>query len=415
MHCVFFGCYGAHIQDHSMKNSHPLFVEMSNGFILCCSCNDYVYDFEFEEIANKQNFAQRNNGDPVCYVKWRPTALEDKLLKQHPKRIKVLNNSAAGMRGMFNLGNTCFMNCIMQALLHTPVLRDYFFTEKHKCYAQKKSDCLVCHFSRLFQKYYADDPFTLSLHEMLYLVWQNAHHLSGYDQNDAHEFFIAALNLLHQYSTPSNISKEPCTCIIDAIFHGKMQSDVVCLSCMNVSTTIDPIWDVSLDIPEPPTAVNLFECLHHYTRAEPLGSSAKIKCDVCQSYQESTKQLTFRSLPLVIVIHLKVLNNFSTLLFEGNYSGHKKKTIFVPFPLELDMSPFISGRRNRCSKNKNISCQACYNDDNRYALYAVIVHIGSLDTGHYVAYIRQAKQTWFRCADASVSPAELDEVMASEG
>lgn len=86
-----------------------------------------------------------------------------------------------------------------------------------------------------------------------------------------------------------------------------------------VSTTVDPFWDISLDLgPSPSTKVvttgsgpgsvptSLQDCLERFTRAEHLGSSAKIKCSRCLSYQESTKQLTMKKLPIVASFHLKV-------------------------------------------------------------------------------------------------------------
>lgn len=42
---------------------------------------------------------------------------------------------------------------------------------------------------------------------------------------------------------------QPCRCIIDQIFTGGWQSDVECQVCRGVSTTIDPFWDISLDLP----------------------------------------------------------------------------------------------------------------------------------------------------------------------
>ena len=63
---------------------------------------------------------------------------------------------------------------------------------------------------------------------------------------DAHEFFIATLDLLHRhliYKTGLNYCKtkakvfndcaagivpSSCSCIVDTIFTGKLQSDVVC-------------------------------------------------------------------------------------------------------------------------------------------------------------------------------------------
>ena len=77
---------------------------------------------------------------------------------------------------------------------------------------------------------------------------QNILNFQGYEQQDAHEFFIATLDLLHRHliigtkSTPSS-----CDCIVDTIFTGKLQSDVVCQTCKSVSTTIDPFWDIRYD------------------------------------------------------------------------------------------------------------------------------------------------------------------------
>lgn len=137
----------------------------------------------------------------------------------------------------------------------------------------------------------------------------------------------------------NNSSPNQCNCIIDQIFTGGLQSDVICQSCRNVSTTIDPFWDISLDLGSIPghkqTANTVFldghmsvasgsggqssytapksliDCLERFTRPEHLGSSAKIKCNNCGINQESTKQLTLKKLPIVACFHLKVRTGFS--------------------------------------------------------------------------------------------------------
>ena len=36
-------------------------------------------------------------------------------------------------------------------------------------------------------------------YKLLHLVWTHARHLAGYEQQDAHEFLIAALDVLHRH------------------------------------------------------------------------------------------------------------------------------------------------------------------------------------------------------------------------
>lgn len=98
----------------------------------------------------------------------------------------------------------------------------------------------------------------------------------------------------------------------------------------NISTTIDPFWDISLDLGAGPSIRNggmlspsyteptsLSDCLKRFTRAEHLGSYAKIRCSQCAVHRESTKQLTMKQLPIVCCFHLKV-NMFNTIKYIAN-------------------------------------------------------------------------------------------------
>lgn len=51
----------------------------------------------------------------------------------------------------------------------------------------------------------------------------------------------------------------------------------------------------------------------------------------------------------------------------------------------------------------------------RYSLFAVINHEGSLETGHYTAFIRQQRDQWFKCDDHLITRARLKDVLTSEG
>jgi ubiquitin carboxyl-terminal hydrolase 22/27/51 len=60
------------------------------------------------------------------------------------------------------MGSTCFMNSILQALLHNPLLRSYFLADKHNerlCAARKKDGaqgvCLACEMDHVFGEVYS--------------------------------------------------------------------------------------------------------------------------------------------------------------------------------------------------------------------------------------------------------------------
>lgn len=113
------------------------------------------------------------------------------------------------------------MNCIIQALVHTPMLRDYFLSmEDHQCIEDyTKKQCLVCTMSEIMQEvsnllfrysqsnsvfsvaqFYSGKKDPYIPYQLLHLVWTHAKHLAGYEQQDAHEFFISTLDILHRHS-----------------------------------------------------------------------------------------------------------------------------------------------------------------------------------------------------------------------
>jgi len=460
LHCVYFGCYmgSRHIMDHLTKKNHALAIDLNYGNVFCIVCQSYVYDKEIDLIIKEETdkASQLKYNGKKAYFDWEPNLIEQALLRINPKKRKLNDISYIGLRGLINLGNTCFMNCILQSFAHTPMLRNYFLSDCHYCPAEESQNCLVCEMSNLFQEFYSGKKTAHVPFRLLYKVWTNARHLAGYEQQDAHEFFIAALDVLHRHcrddgSTPSN-NHNNCNCIIDQIFTGGLQSELTCQSCRGVSTTVDPFWDISLDlgtsennpfimkttnsqgrrtpVPQPSsqssqdsstntTNLNsplnsqfceekvtppqsLTDCLKRFTRPEKLGSEAKIRCSNCQSYQESTKQLTMKKLPIVVCFHFK--------RFE-HYTKSKKISTLIPFPEELDMTPFMASTWKLSTKYTTTKLSL----DNKYSLFAVVNHQGTLEVGHYTCFIRQRKGQWFKCDDGWITKTSINEVLSSEG
>eukprot|EP00039_Didymoeca_costata_P008056 m.107431 g.107431 ORF g.107431 m.107431 type:complete len:349 (-) comp13927_c0_seq4:264-1310(-) len=279
-----------------------------------------------------------------------------------------------------------------------------------------ESTCLGCAMNHIFHEIYSGSKSQFSPHKLLYAVWQHSHHLAGYSQQDAHEFFIALLDGMHTHlgGLPGT-----CDCIIHRIFTGALQSDVTCTKCNTVSTKIDPFWDISLDImpiahmPSPnKVATDLKEqetptltsCLERYTRTESL--MANILCSKCATREPATKQMSIHKLPAVICLHLK--------RFEHESRAAKIST-HVKFTEQLDMRPFLSPTV-REEINEKTKTGREVDDSCIYSLFSVVNHHGTLQHGHYTNYVRVPGDTeWFLCEDDNVSMAKLSDVLSSEG
>ena len=72
----------------------------------------------------------------------------------------------------------------------------------------------------------------------------------------------------------------------------------------------------------------------------------------------------------------------------------------VKFPLEIDMFPYTSESKKLSTKK-----QKCF-----YTLFSVIEHRGTLDSGHYICYIKH-NYKWFLCDDEYIYESSTEAVL----
>lgn len=68
----------------------------------------------------------------------------------NPLESVLRNTSTIGRRGLLNLGQTCFLNVVLQSFIHNPLLRNYFLGDLHNCRLCKHTDCACCEMDQLF-------------------------------------------------------------------------------------------------------------------------------------------------------------------------------------------------------------------------------------------------------------------------
>ncbi|KAK9130590.1 hypothetical protein Sjap_011077 [Stephania japonica] len=422
---------------------------------------------ESEAMPRLESLRKRRRLD---YRPWMPDPRERVLVTTNSSPLggdAESNNGVCspwGLRGLNNLGNTCFMNSVLQALLHTPPLRNYFLSDRHNryvCHQQKRCNlsndknpspsplpsrvCLACDMDAVFCAVFSGDRTPYSPARFLYSWWQHAANLASYEQQDAHEFFISMLDGIHEnverdQGNSQNQGNADC-CIAHRVFSGILRSDVTCTICGFTSTTYDPCVDFSLDL-EPSQggsgkiassklhlAYNgetesilsgqhggistLMGCLDRFTRPERLGSDQKFFCQQCKIRQESLKQMSIRKLPLVSCFHIK--------RFEHSSSRNMSRKIdrYLQFPLSLDMSPYLSSTILRSRFGNRIFTYSGDDPDgstelsSEFELFAVVTHTGKLDAGHYVTYLRLNDQ-WYKCDDAWVTRVSENVVRAAQ-
>jgi len=347
---------------------------------------------------------EANANTPVEYT------INQLLKKQFPCTIDYENESylknCSDIVGLINLGNTCFMNSMLQCIFSTIPLCGYFISSKFKKDINSKSSMkgqFVLAFNDLLcealkntkNKHIKPSNFKKQLEKF-------APQFYGYEQQDSQEFLRFLLDGFHEdlnraHTKPKfNYTDDELDALSDDkkalvswnryqlwnnsyifdIFGGQLQSRVTCLRCNHQSSTFDTFWDLSLPIPKNTgkRQHTLEDCLREFSAEEQLDD--EYKCERCKSAQKASKCLKIYKCPEILVLHLK--------RFSYNVYIRKKIEDEVEFPTEnLVLDPIMSDVKG-------------HDEHVIYDLYGISNHIGGLGSGHYVAHCKSFKDNeWY--------------------
>ncbi|PKU82820.1 ubiquitin carboxyl-terminal hydrolase 23 [Dendrobium catenatum] len=295
--------------------------------------------------------------------------------------------------GLENLGNTCYLNSVLQCLTYTEPFAAYLQSGKHKSTCRAAGFCAMC----ALQNHVMDAlQSTGKILRPFHLV-RNLRCISrsfrNSRQEDAHEYMVNLLESMHKCCLPSGVQSESPSAyeksLVHKIFGGQLRSQVKCMQCSYCSNKFDPFLDLSLEIVR---VDSLRKAFAHFTATEQLdGGERQYQCQRCKEKVQALKQLTIHKAPYVLAIHLK--------RFGSSIHGQKinKKVEFEP---TLDVKPFVSG---------------VHDGELKYTLYGVLVHAGwSTHSGHYFCYVRTSAGLWYSLDDNHVSQVSEKTVLSRE-
>lgn len=332
----------------------------------------------------------------------------------------VFGGSGPALTGLRNLGNTCYMNSILQCLCNAPHLADYFNRNLYQDDINRSNFLghkgeVAEEFGVIMKALWTGQYKYISPKDFKITIGKINDQFAGYSQQDSQELLLFLMDGLHEdlnkadnrkrYKEENNDHlddlraaelawqkhKQLNESIIVALFQGQFKSTVQCLTCHKKSRTFEAFMYLSLPLAST-SKCTLQECLRLFSKEEKLTDNNRFYCSHCKTRRDSLKKIEIWKLPPVLLVHLK---RFS---YDGRWK--QKLQTSVDFPLEtLDLSQYVIGPKNNLK---------------RYNLFSVSNHYGGLDGGHYTAYCKNAsKQRWFKFDDHEVSEISASSVKSS--
>ncbi|CCF57252.1 hypothetical protein KAFR_0C02590 [Kazachstania africana CBS 2517] len=353
--------------------------------------------------------------------------------------------------GLENMGNSCYMNCIIQCILGTHDLIKIFLNNSYEKHINLSSrlgskGVLAKNFARLIHTMYMHAvPSTINKHTEKKIVPVKPYQFKlacgsinslfrDSQQQDSQEFCQFLLDGLHEdlnqcggnpplkelsleaerlrenlsLRIASSIEWErylttDFSVIVD-LFQGQYASRLECKVCHHTSTTYQSFSVLSVPLPkkfDPQTRkIDLIDCFNEFTKIENLEVDEQWSCPTCKKKQPSTKKLTITRLPRNLIIHLKRFDNMLN-----------KNNSFIDYPFNLDLTEFWAddfdgnlppGVSNELPARGQIK-------PFNYRLYGVACHFGSLYGGHYTAYVDKGiGNGWYYFDDTTYRPLKND-------
>ena len=439
--------------------NHSVCIDIVSKAVHCYLCDDYILSDsewlatlrkELSEIEFKRNFedglvypieTSTSTDDDYEMIDNPNSKLKSEGLKEEEKEdssppspsLSPVSSFRKGITGLDNLGNTCYMNSVLQLLSHCSGFTSFFreflraaaplrlageggYTLSRQTTTRLKDDlhkdetpdelALTEATHALLRVLWSGRWKSIQPRAFVNAVWKHSVLFAARKQQDANEFLNFYLGRL------DDELKQPkaTTSVMLDLFGIEQYQEVKCDECKTISKKVEPLLGLVLSIPdevEPDdetmseafTSIHLTDCFKSLQASGRFIEDNKFECDVCQEKKDASWRVTLQRRPQSLLI------SFRRTLWTKKKGLHKDSRKIV-FPLELDASNLL-GVGNE--KTPDSDFDGCH-----YTLQAVVSHSGSSPlVGHYICYGKIGND-WYLFNDSHVSPATESNVLEVE-
>jgi len=159
--------------------------------------------------------------------------------------------------------------------------------------------------------------------------------------------------------------------------------------------------------------MTMVDCLKEFTSYEVLNRQNNYyKCENCAKENKTSsgtlRKFFFYDPPQILTVVLKRFRQLGPNRFE-------KVNTHIKFEENLILDPFVlrKVKKSDVAELDKTFEQVTYN----YRLYAVVVHSGNLNGGHYVSYVKHiinGEEMWFYYSDTHYKPCKIENVLNSQ-
>lgn len=301
--CGFQGCNQAETQ-HSTKHqqahrsdSHCITISLSTWKAWCFECKEELSTHcNKKALAQTLDFLQKHSAkaasattSKIIKLREEPAEYVDTQRGKSP-----VNSTLIPVKGINNLGNTCFFNAVMQNLSQTHMLNDLIQDVKEKGHKMKICPSAETYLGPLTVTLPSPEPLTSAMFLFLQSMkepgkgpvspkilfnqlCQKAPRFKGYQQQDSQELLHYLLDsmrveetkrikagILKAFNNPTEKTADEETKrqvkaygkegvkmnFVDRIFVGELTSTIMCEECEHISTVKEAFIDISLPIIE---------------------------------------------------------------------------------------------------------------------------------------------------------------------